>query len=307
MHVLESLPASGDYLVAFGKLVIGLGLVALAWWIVNVRTKTFDDHVEIVHERNVPFILVRTGMVIGQFIAMLALVSVTTKHTRVDLLWLVCGGLGIVVAFYVIRKVLDLVLRGSLQGADALRNTDMSSAILQTAFYIADGLVICGALTGSAPTVKIGVIGTGIFIMLGLSTLVLAYWLVGMLYGLRRSVKEDDNVAAAVILGSIIIGLGLILRTAIAGDMSDDATGAISDYVPGIVLFAIYAAIGIVVLVTLLPVLDKLVLTKVTIGEMVKERNWQPTIVMAAFVFGAALLVANIPIGVVADMAAVTP
>jgi hypothetical protein len=56
-----------------------------------------------------------------------------------------------------------------------------------------------------------------------------------------------------VILGSIIIGLGLILRTAIAGDMSDDATGAISDYVPGVILFAIYAVIGIVVLVALLP------------------------------------------------------
>src|ERR1700704_6302451 len=141
------LPTLHDYLVAGGKALIVVALLALGWWLANLLTTKVNDHTEIVRENNVPFTLVRIGMLAGQIAAILPLAAARSTDTRSDLLWLVFGGLGVGVLFNsVIRPIMGTLL-SKVHNANALRSTKLAAAIVQAAFYVADGLVINGALS----------------------------------------------------------------------------------------------------------------------------------------------------------------
>lgn len=286
--IYGDLPTVHDTLVALGKLGIILVLVVLAWTIVNLLTTEFDDHEEIIQNRTVPFILIRVAMLAGQIVATVPLVSVKSDNTKLDLLWLVFGGLGIIAAFNVLRPVLDKLLYGKLLSANELREANMANAIVQSAFYLAVGLIIGGAFTGAAPSVSVAIRSTLMFTALGLLVLLAVYMLAGKFYRMRYEIKTYNNCAAALILGSIVLGLGFMLNTAIAGDFNG--------WINGLIGFAIYAVIGTIVLVALVPLLDRLVLRKVNITGLILANAWQPAVVTAVVVALVALSMSSIVI-----------
>jgi len=53
----------------------------------------------------------------------------------------------------------------------------------------------------------------------GVVIFILAFWLVGRLtpFSVRKEIEEDQNVALGIVLGSIIIGLAIIIAAAITG------------------------------------------------------------------------------------------
>jgi hypothetical protein len=282
------LPTTDDTKLALGKLAIILVLVALAWVIVNILTTAFKDHEEIVERRTVSFIVIRAAMLAGQVVATIPLVSAKSDDTKLDLLWLGLGGLSIIAAFNLLRPVLDKLLYGKLLSANALREASVATAIVQTAFYLAIGLIISGAFTGTAPSTSVAIRATLLFTGLGLVTLLIAYLLAGKFYGMRQAVKSDSNCAAALILGSIVLGLGFMLQAAIAGNFNGWTNGLIG--------FGLYAVIGIVVLVALVPLLDRLVLPKLSITQLIKEHIWQPAILTATVVVFVAMAMSSIDV-----------
>jgi len=282
------LPTMGDTGVALSKAAIILALIALAWTVMNLLTTDFKDHQEIVENRNVPFTLIRVAMLVGQVIATVPLVSVKSDDTALDLKWLVFGGLGVIVVFNLLRPVLDLLLEGELHSANFLRHVDMATAIVQAAFYLAIGLIVRGAFTGTAPSTSVAIQATLAFTFLGLVALVIAYLLAGKLYGMRHAVKHDGNKAAALVLGSIVFGLGFMLQTAIAGKFEG--------WTNGLVGFGIYAVVGIVVLVGLVPLLGRLALRKEGISRLIKDRAWLPAIVTSAVIVLVAMVLSSIVI-----------
>lgn len=288
--VYGDLPTLGDTGNWLAKGAIALAILWIGWWLVNRLTTDFDDHQEMVDSDNRAFMVIRLGMLAGTFIAVKALATTPTS-TRDDYLWLVCGSFGVIVVFlFVLRPALDKLLYGEVRTFNELRDHDLNHAIVQAAFYIADGLIIAGALTGSAPSPATGAAATAVFTLLGLATLLVTYLLAGKLYNLRHTVKHFSNTAgtsAAVILGSIVVGLGLLLNTAIAGDFSGWASG--------IVGFLIYAVGGFVILVVILPILDKLFLGTVTITGIIKQGKWVAASVMAGVILLVALLLSAIP------------
>lgn len=286
--VYADLPTMGDTGVALAKLGIILVLVVMAWSIVNILTTKFDDHEEIIERRTVPFIMIRVAMLAGQVLATVPLVSVKSDNTKLDILWLVFGGLGIILAFNLLRPVLDKLLYGKVLSANFLREASVATAIVQSAFYLAVGLIIGGSFTGSAPSVSVAIRSTLLFTGLGLLVLLVSYLLAGKLYGMRHAVKHDGNCAAALILSSIVLGLGFMLQTAIAGDFNG--------WTNGLVGFAIYALIGIVVLVALVPLLDRLVLRKVSINGLINGNAWQPAIVTSTVIVVVAMAMSSIVI-----------
>ena len=129
---------------------------------------------------------------------------------------------------------------------------------------------------------------TLLFTGLGLVTLLIAYLLAGKFYGMRQAVKSDGNCAAALILGSIVLGLGFMLQAAIAGNFNGWTNGLIG--------FGLYAIIGIVVLVALVPLLDRLALPKLSITQLIKEHIWQPAILTATVVVFVAMAMSSIDV-----------
>jgi len=58
------------------------------------------------------------------------------------------------------------------------------------------------------------------FTGLGLVIFALAFWLMELItpFSIRKEVEEKQNVAIAVVLGSVIVGIALVIMGALMGD-----------------------------------------------------------------------------------------
>ena len=62
-------------------------------------------------------------------------------------------------------------------------------------------------------------ISTAVFAGIGLAVFAIAFWLMTKLapFSVRKEIEDDQNVALAVIIGAVIIGVALIIAAAIQG------------------------------------------------------------------------------------------
>ncbi len=70
----------------------------------------------------------------------------------------------------------------------------------------------------ATPAVKI-FIQTVIYTLFGLVVFGLAYWAMVKMapFSIRKEIEEDQNTALAVLMGAVIIGLAIIISSAIHG------------------------------------------------------------------------------------------
>ncbi len=58
-----------------------------------------------------------------------------------------------------------------------------------------------------------------LFSLIGVVFFALAFWLIAKLspFSVRKEIEEDQNVALAIMIGSVIIGVALIISAALLG------------------------------------------------------------------------------------------
>lgn len=62
-------------------------------------------------------------------------------------------------------------------------------------------------------------VNTLVFTVLGLALFALAFWLMELVtpFSIRKELEEDQNVAVAIVMAAVIIGISLVLLGALAG------------------------------------------------------------------------------------------
>lgn len=58
---------------------------------------------------------------------------------------------------------------------------------------------------------------TLIFVFIGILFFAIAYGVLGFIYPIKKEIEEDHNTALAIVIGSIMLGLALIISAAIQG------------------------------------------------------------------------------------------
>lgn len=58
---------------------------------------------------------------------------------------------------------------------------------------------------------------TLIFVFIGLVIFSIAYGVLSFMYPLKKEIEEDQNTALGIVIGSIMIGLAMIIAAAIQG------------------------------------------------------------------------------------------
>ena len=58
---------------------------------------------------------------------------------------------------------------------------------------------------------------TLIFVFIGILCFAIAYGILSMMYPIKTEIEEDHNNALAIVIGSIMIGLAMIIAAAIQG------------------------------------------------------------------------------------------
>ena len=63
------------------------------------------------------------------------------------------------------------------------------------------------------------VVSTAVFAVIGLAVFAVAFWLMTKLapFSVKKEIEEDQNVALAVIMAGVLIGISLIIASAVNG------------------------------------------------------------------------------------------
>lgn len=61
------------------------------------------------------------------------------------------------------------------------------------------------------------VVTTLIFVVIGLIFFMVAYFILSRMFDIHHEIEEDHNTALAIIIGSIMIGISIIIAAAIHG------------------------------------------------------------------------------------------
>jgi uncharacterized membrane protein YjfL (UPF0719 family) len=64
-----------------------------------------------------------------------------------------------------------------------------------------------------------GVVSTAVFAAIGLVVFAIAFWLMNKLapFSIKKEIEEDHNVALAIIIAGVLIGISLIIAAAVSG------------------------------------------------------------------------------------------
>ncbi len=58
---------------------------------------------------------------------------------------------------------------------------------------------------------------TLIFVFIGIVFFAVAYGVLGVMFPIKKEIEEDQNIALGIVIGSIMIGIAIIIAAAIQG------------------------------------------------------------------------------------------
>ena len=280
----------------FVYVVVGIFFIWLVKRVDDWRTKAFDDDVHI-DDGNVAVGLRRAGLYLGIAIALSGAMGGSSNGFFIDLIQLLVDGLIITGFMFSSRSINDFIMLSNINndeecvkefprsdGSKLVGNTAVG--MVEAGMYIATGFILNGSISGAGGTFFQSIASVILFFILGQIVLLVFGFLYELItpFNVRNEIK-DNNLAAGIGLGGILIALGIILRSSISGPF----TGWANDLAG----FGIYAAFGIVMLLICRIVVDKLLLPTTNIATEVKEdRNVAALIVVASAINAVAIIIA---------------
>ncbi|MDE2953319.1 MAG: DUF350 domain-containing protein [Gemmatimonadota bacterium] len=241
--ILQDLIATGIYLISafvlfwIGKLVKDL------------TTTSYSVREELVEKDNVALGVAMAGYYFGLIMAIGGTLSGPSQGLENDLIDIGIYGLLAIILLNLSRLVNDgVILHGFKIRDELINDQNAGTGAVIAASYIATGLVIFGAVSGEIG----GIVTTVIFWALGQLALVLAglvyEWITP--YSIHDEI-EKDNVAAGVAFAGALVGIGVIVFHASAGNFISWAVN-LQDFaievVAGLILLPIARFISDVIL-----------------------------------------------------------
>ena len=208
--IVQDLIATGIYLISafilfwIGKLVREL------------MTSGYSLRDELVEKDNAALGIGMAGYYFGLILAIGGTLSGPSQGLENDLIDIGIYGLLAIILLNLSRLVNDsLILHGFKIRDELIEDQNAGTGVVVAATYIATGLVIFGAVSGEIG----GIMTTVIFWALGQAALILAglvyEWITP--YSIHDEI-EKDNVAAGIAFAGALVGIGVIVFHASAGD-----------------------------------------------------------------------------------------
>jgi len=262
--------------VGLVEIAVFIGFLAALWQVLNMVTRSFDDHREIVAHDNWPYLVQRLGITVAQAVGMLSSIGISEPNRWSDVVWLLIAGAWVFVLLLAVHPVIDRIVTLRVRHAEAARTDELAVSLVKAAFYVAFGCVVNGSLSGSAPDWPTALAATVVFTVLGGALLIAGYLLIDLVnpYPVREGVRSG-RLASSLEAAGVLVALGLIMRNAIAGDFVG--------WLPALAGFAITAVVGLAVLYATRWLFDRLILTGSNIREVHESNRVAAAALLAAF------------------------
>lgn len=302
-------------LIALAQFGIFALYVGALWGLVNWITP-FDDHHELFVVKNVSYITLRAGLVIGQVLGMYS--SLGSAQSWLDLIWPAISGAATALLLMLTYVVVNAAIGRNVPQPSGVgdrrggsrhmptrheledpRDAQLGVNLVKAGFFVAIGLVVNGAFDGSAPDFATAALATVVFIGLGVLLLVGWYFANSLLavrlfgYNIRAGVR-DGRLPACYEATGMVVAQALVIQNAVAGDFV--GWGAAFNG------FFITVVVTLLVAYVLRWVFDRLVLTDCQIADLHRGEGNAP---VAAFVAAAFVLMVYASIPLAGSFAAV--
>lgn len=272
---------------AAASLVLTLLAGALLWFVQNRLTR-FDDHQVLFGDGSVAYLIQRGALVLGFAIAALP----TATRTADDPVWSSLLGqayelVWVVVAFVAVRYVVDAVLLWRTANDAELLRGNVALGVVEAGFYLGFGFILDGSLTGSSPTVGLGLASTVVFGCLGLVLVIAVFWLHEAVtpWSIRDQIRAGGLTAAFEAAG-VLLSVGIVVREGVAGDFT--GWGA------GLVAFTVTAVVAVATLYLFRWLANRLLLRGLTLAAIQREQRVVASAFSAVVMVAVAVLVAAV-------------
>jgi uncharacterized membrane protein YjfL (UPF0719 family) len=170
---------------------------------------------------------------------------------------------------------------------EIVQDRNLGTAFVVGGGCVATGLTISGALSGESLSPLMGLVDLLYYYTLGQILLVVAGQLFQLItsYDIHHVIGQDDNAAAGLSFGGFLVAMGVVARVSLAG--------ASSNLLAETVTTVAVAAVGVILLVAMRIVTDRLILPKSPLSkEIVVDRNLAAGAISAATFVSVAVVYA---------------
>ena len=181
---------------------------------------------ELVEKDNFAFILSYVGYFTGLIIAIGGAIVGESYDFITDIQHIFIYGIITIILLLVAVWVSNKVILNKFNlKKEIITDQNEGSGIIEAALYIANGLILYGALIGESDTLIAGISTFIIYWVIGNIVLILASKIVigWMSYSIHDEV-EKDNVAAGISFSGVILAIGIITMNAILDPFLDWST-----------------------------------------------------------------------------------
>jgi uncharacterized membrane protein YjfL (UPF0719 family) len=275
--------------------LVGIFFIWLGKKMDDFRTKDFDDdrHID---DGNVAVGLRRAGLYLGIAIALSGALSGASKGFFLDLTQLIIDGFIIIGFLFSSRFINDFIMMAHLDndaecirefitpdGGKTIGNTAVG--MVEASMYIATGFILNGSLSGGGGSFFQSLVSVVLFFIIGQMVLLLFGFIYEVItpFNVRKEIK-DNNLAAGIGLGGILIALGIILM----GSLTGPFTGWGND----LASFGIYTVYGMVMLLVFRVIIDRVILPTTNLATEIKEdQNVAALIVVESAIAAVAVII----------------
>ncbi len=221
----------------------------------DLTTPSYRIKEELVEKDNTALAVALVGYYLGLVIDIGGVMSGDSRGLETDLIDILIYGPLAIILMNVSRVINDRLILSRFRIRDEIiRDQNTGTGVVVFASYVATGLVVYGAVSGTAVIDTYGTLASTLaFWALGQVALVLA----GLVYNWItpfdvHDLIEKDNVAAGVAFAGALVGIGNIVRHAIEGEFISWSWS--------LQLFAIEVVIGLILLPVVRFAADKVLL-----------------------------------------------
>jgi hypothetical protein len=292
-------PIQGHYtwggLVAF---IVAAATLPTAWALLN-RLSPWDDHEEMFERGNTGFTIVRALQVVALAYAVSPVIGYSTGQWWQQPLWAFADAIWACLLLALAALVISRMLRGVQGGLDGFKDCTVHVALVLGMFYVAFGLVIGAVLPGPGSAVVMSFAVSLVFSVLGVALIIVIYQVASTVRFFNGAGEDaapgqrnlgdliaEGDWAAAIIAATLVWTFGVVTNAAVAGSFTN--------WLDSILSFLVAAVIMAALTILTMWLVDRFVITRESVKDMIGNGHALPAAVMAAFLFAVAILVSYV-------------
>lgn len=267
--------------------------IALMYVVKAVREylTPFDGDNEVEEKRNLAVALRRGGLFLGISIAMVGALTGGSggyEGFSDELVSFVISGVIATILLLLVGFINDMVILRDIDNNTEAAAGNVAVGLVEAGGYVAAGLILQGSFSGEGGEVG-GLSGEAGAVISAIAFTILGQLALFVMYLVYQRVTPFDvteeikkaNAAAGIAVGGMLVALGLILRASIAGPFEG--------WDVDLATFGFYAVAGIVILMVVRLVADRLFLPNTNLAtEIVRDTN----VASLSLAYGAIIAVA---------------